>query len=521
MKTSKEFLKNIVINGTPQEKRELFKFNSKTPIKTVIKKFHYFSRGLYPRYFSLSSAPFHRVMVEHYIRSYRGENWMELAFRGAAKTSLLKLVITFVILNDEEAFRKYIKVLCRDGKNSKQMVTDIYNLTVEAQNVYGDIFEQEGDKKREETMSSFTMKKGVKLAAGTVGQTQRGHVQDAYRPDWIIFEDVEDKESISSAVITQGVISKCDEAILGLSMNGSYIVNGNYISDTGTIEWFKTRSSVQTNITPILIEGKPAWSVISEEKINTFRKDSEDFFGEYICDPKRSENKFFDVIKIEADMLKCTVPTRESAGVKYWGAYKPHHAYGQASDHSDGIGQDANTLAGFDFNTGELMYTYANNLITPDMAALEFGRIGAEFGNCIYAPETNNKCGGVAITTLQNNQYPNIYRHIVKGKLEEIISDKLGWETNGLTKRTAFLEFKKDYNDGLVKIYDIEVLKEMKSYSNNDLVEKTTGLITRHFDLLMAVVIAWQMKKHALPAGYQMVSSQTQGVAPIDSSMGY
>jgi hypothetical protein len=60
-----------------------------------------------------------------------------------------------------------------------------------------------------------------------------------------------------------------------------------------------------------------------------------------------------------------------------------------------------------------------------------------------------------------------------------------------------FMDFKRDYNDGLINIYDLDVLKEMKAYNNTDLTETTTGLITRHFDLLTAVVIAWQMKNHS------------------------
>lgn len=61
-----------------------------------------------------------------------------------------------------------------------------------------------------------------------------------------------------------------------------------------------------------------------------------------------------------------------------------------------------------------------------------------------------------------------------------------------------FFEFRTDYNDGLVKIYDKNVLAEMKAYSNNDLNDVKAGLITRHFDLLTSCVICWQMRKYAV-----------------------
>ena len=58
-------------------------------------------------------------------------------------------------------------------------------------------------------------------------------------------------------------------------------------------------------------------------------------------------------------------------------------------------------------------------------------------------------------------------------------------------------EFRKDYNDGLIKIYDINVLKEMRSYTTADLSDTQVSMVTRHFDLFMAVVIGYQMKKYA------------------------
>lgn len=498
---AKEFVKNIILNGTSEEKKELFRFNFQTPKKIIAKKFKLFSRGCYPRYFREKAAPFHDDFVDDMIRSYFGENMLEAAFRGSAKTSLKKLFDVFVLLNDEDSYRKYIKVLSRDLKNSKQIVTDVFNLMVEVRDIYGDVFEKEGDLKREETMTGFTMKNGRKYTAGTVGQTQRGHVQDAYRPDWIWFEDIEDRESIRSIVITQATIGRIGEAIDGLSIDGSYYVTCNYISDQGAVQWFMNKPSVKSRITPLLKDSSDnksaTWDVFDEAKVTQIRKDADDFFGEYQCDPSKSENKFFDLERIDQDLKKCRSPERESAGVRYWSKYLPHHRYGQGSDHSEGIGSDANALAGFDFTEGVLVYTYANNEIAPDLAVHEFCRVGAEFGNCIYAPEVNNKCGGTAITTAKTIGYPNIYRRYDDTKIGVNQTEKLGWDTNSKTKYTMFFEFRKDYNDGLIKIYDADVLAEMKAYSNNDLNETKAGLITRHFDLLTAVVIAWQMRKYA------------------------
>jgi hypothetical protein len=282
-------------------------------------------------------------------------------------------------------------------------------------------------------------------------------------------------------------------------------VTGNYISDQGTIQYFINKSSVTFRNIPLLSDDKDnettAWrEVFPPEKVEQLKKDAEDFYGEYQGDPQKSQNKFFDLDRINNDLKKCKDPLRVSAGVRYWGSYKQHHRYGLGSDHSEGIGQDSNTCVLIDFNTGEVVASYANNEIAPDLHAHECARLGAEFGNCIYAPEVNNKCGGTVITTLRSSDidYPSIYKYERMDQVKKTRYTKYGWETNSKTKYNMLFDFRKDYNDGLIKIYDKNILAEMKAYTNNDLNETQVGLITRHFDLLMAACIAWQMRRYSV-----------------------
>lgn len=519
---AREYIKRIATEGTREEKRALYSFTVDDDRARIVKKFKIFARSQYVRYFTHKSAPFHDETARNLVESYcEGVTVLEIAFRGAAKTALLKLFIAFVLLCDTSGHKKYIKVLSKDGKNSKQLVTDVYNLIIEARPVFGEVFENQDDKKRETTMASFTLTDGRKLASGTVGQTQRGHLQDAYRPDWVVFEDIEDRESVSSAVQTQGIIDRMDEAITGLSMDGNWYANANYISDTGAVEWLKTRAH-RVHITPIMDENDvPTWDAITPEKILDLKKTSMDFFGEYMCDPKRSVNKFFDVERIERDLKLCRPPERESAGVKYWGSYLPHHRYGLGSDHSEGIGIDSNTMCLFDFSTGYLIATQASNVISPDLHSHECARVGNEFGGCVWAPEVNNKCGGIVITTAVHVKYPNLYVRVDETKTQNQVAKEYGWLTTKLTKTTAFMDFRRDYNDGLIHILDEDLLKEMKAYTNNDLTDNNTGLVTRHFDLLMAAVIAWQMNSNATskqqtPTQHEV---QTQPDSPYDGTI--
>jgi len=494
-----EVLKNIAVNGTPAEKRELFGFSLEESDERILLKYKLFSRTCYPQYFSYKSPQHHDTRIKNYLQSYRGKtNGIEIAYRGDAKTSHAKLFITFVILNDKNAFRRYMKILSRDLKNSTQMVTDIYNNIVSVSYIYGDVFEKEGDIKREERMGSFTTKHKQKLIAGTVGQTQRGHLQDAFRPDWVLFEDVEDRESVSSIAITEGVIQRCDEAIQGLSFDGAYHVNANYISDAGTIQWFLNKTNIVKHIVPIIKgNGDPYWDRYTPEILEKMKADAEDWAGEYLCDPTRTGDKFFDVMKVRAMLDQVEPASKTSGSVRYWADYDPSHRYGIGVDLSDGIGKDSCALVGFDFKTGEQIFSGDDNQLAPDIFTYEAVRVGREFGNCILAPETNNTCGGIATRVLKEEQYPNIYQKEITDNVNNVITKRIGWHTNSKTKPDMFYEFRKDFNDGYIHINDERILREMLAFTKADLQDTKSSAVTRHFDLLTATCIAYQMKDHA------------------------
>lgn len=514
---SKAYLNQIAISGTPSEKKGLFSFTSDDSAERVCKKFKYFARSNYPRYFTGPSADYHDDIIMDYIASYRGEiNVLEAAHRDAAKTTLVKLFIAFVVLNDREHTRKYLRVLSKELANAKQIVTDVYNLIVEVIPIYGDPFLDEGKTKtkREETQSSFTTKDQVKVRSGTVGQDQRGALQDAFRPDWQVFEDIEDASSITSQVKTEGIRVRIQEAIDGRARGSKYAVNCNYISEDANIQWLMDKKNVRPRIMPIakdveigrdaegvpaLTKATPLWSAFTFDDLQERFQDSLDWYGEFMCDPSRSINKFFDIDLINHQLKTVARECDHKAGnIRYWGTYQADQWYGLGSDHSEGIGEDANTAVLWNYKTGETVATHADNLISPDLATHEYARLGQEFGNCIWAPEVNNKCGGIVITTAKDIKYPRIYQKEITDNANNVLTTKLGWETNRKTKTTMLMDFRRDFNNGLCKILDERILKEMKAFTNNDLVENVVGLATKHFDLMMAAAIGWQMKDHAV-----------------------
>lgn len=272
--------------GVPEDILAFFAFKREDDRKITAFKFQYWIYKLYPRYIQSEPAPFHDDFIQHMLSAYYGEgNYLNLGFRGCAKSTYAKLFIAFCLLNDYDHHRMYIKVLARNLGNSKQMVTDIFNLIVEVKQLYGNLFPKQKETKGEETMTVFTTVDGVKLMAGTIGMTQRGHLQDAYRPDFLVFDDVEDRESIGSVAQTEATIWRIDEAIQGLSADGSYMTLGNYISEEGVIQWFLNKPNIVVDKVAIVDEeGNPTWPArYTKEKVEAIKNDSDDFYGEYMC----------------------------------------------------------------------------------------------------------------------------------------------------------------------------------------------------------------------------------------------
>ncbi len=509
---SKEYIERIILDGSKSEKLALYQFDSSMDVKEISKRFNLFVVGNFVRYFKTKPAPFHDEMVEHYIKSYLGqEKYLNIGYRGCAKTSLKKLFDVYVLLNDtSEKKKRYIKVLTKDINNSKQIVTDVYNLIFETSWLYGDVFEKEGRIKREETMGSFTMKDGRKYSSGTVGQVQRGQIQDAYRPDWLWIEDVEDSSTIRSMVQTQSIISKIDEAIQGMSDDGTYVVTANYISEEGTVEWLKNKNGIVTQITPIIDkEGNPTWDKFTKEKIESIKNDAEDWQGDYLCDPTSGKDKFFDIRVVDKLISQAKPSTTEVGFVKLWDEYKPHHKYGIGGDTAEGVGRDSNALSLYDFSSNTVIGTFHSNEIAPDSFGYEMAKIGRMFGCCIVAPERNNT-GHATIAALKEDKYPNIYKEVVKDKYTDEQTDKLGWGTDRKTRPTMWFDFRKDFNDGLITVYDIELLEEIRKYTKADFNDRTTGLITRHFDLLTSAVIGWQLRLLAIASDKEDDSFEEQ-----------
>jgi hypothetical protein len=151
----------------------------------------------------------------------------------------------------------------------------------------------------------------------------------------------------------------------------------------------------------------------------------------------------------------------------------------------------------FDTLPANVVGVFANNEIKPETFGDELNREAAMFGNCLIAPERNY--GTEAILRLKQLN-ANIFDNQQKdSKKVDSKATEYGWQTNALTKPKMLFALGKAIENGWIALNDQALIAECKAYTRNDLIEsvKDPRLTTRHFDILMACAIAWQMKDFA------------------------
>lgn len=502
-------ISDILNSANPTRIKTFYAFDSTTLDVNVLFRFRIWIRNNFPKYFGSDDADFHQQIIDvNNLKAYRGSilSFTDIAFRDAAKTARTKLFVAFCICNDLDHFRRYIKVLAEDGANSEQIVTDIYNMLVSPNimELYPEIFQSTGYK-REERMTSFTTTTGVKIVAGTVGSSQRGALQDDARPDLIWYEDFENKKTLRSGRMTKAIWENMEEARTGLAKNGACIYTCNYTSEQGNVHKLVIKKGPKhiVEIIPIIDDaGNPTWNKYTKGDIAQMREDDEDFEGERLCKPSASRDIFFDRESLEK--MPKRVPVREIAGLKIFYPFDPSHRYGSGHDVAGGVGLDSSTSVFIDFSTipARVVATFKNNLIKPDTFGDEVSRESDIFGGCIAGIEKNNH-GHATIARakqLEVNQYSTKPKEEkVQEATQSPATAEYGWHTNALTKPKMLFAFAKAIVDGLIECSDPDLIQEAMSYTRNDLMdnEKDPRLTTRHFDLLIAACIAWQMKDYA------------------------
>jgi hypothetical protein len=207
-----------------------------------------------------------------------------------------------------------------------------------------------------------------------------------------------------------------------------------------------------------------------------------------------SGDKVFDMEKVE-ELKKQTVEGKVVNNWTYYEDYKPGHRYALGADVSEGIGKDSSTIVVVDFTyiKPKVVAEFNSNRIDPVNFAYEIKNGGTMYGGCLVAPE-NNYYGHTTIQTLKS-MYFNIYTEEKRDKQTNQISEKLGWKTTSVTKPKIIFDLVDAVNKDEIEVPSKWLVDEMRTYTQDDIAQiKFDEEQTRHWDRLIALAIAWQMR---------------------------
>jgi hypothetical protein len=211
-------------------------------------------------------------------------------------------------------------------------------------------------------------------------------------------------------------------------------------------------------------------------------------------------DRFFDpTISVN---LKTEAPKQVLGSWNYYGNFRPGHRYILGSDVAEGVGRHNSTVVVIDMDyvltieghsvqKPKVVAVYANNQIAPDLLAFEIQNGGMRYGNCMACVERNNH--GFATLSKLKEFYFNLYK-------DE--HNKLGWHTNLASKPKMMHDLRTAIHEGLIEISDEGLKQEIVSYPATDLnianvkeEDETMG----HYDRVIALAIAWQLRSMAMP----------------------
>lgn len=516
---------DLLINGTAGARRLICE---KEPM--------FFAIYYFPEYFKFKIPPFHYDFYQDIKDLSEGKLNEAVwdAFRESAKTSIAKIALACWAICFNK-FNGYINWDAYDKSNAEAALFDVTVALQTNKKIIADFGQLYFKKPTKDAMSEAKMKRissfitenDVKVEAFSTQESTRGRLYKNKRPGLFILEDFETSKTKDSYPITYKVIQHIEEMRAGISQASAVLYLCNYITEEGSVAHIEEKvennpKGIVRRIPIVDPNGNIAWpdkyvhteqeareenaTIVDPRKHVTsleaieLRLGKSVYEAEMKLNPAHSGDKVFDRDKVE-DLIKLAKPPISNiAGFKTWATFNPAHRYAMGGDTAKGVGRDSNASALIDFSTipNRVVGTYKNNQMAPNIFAYELKRQADIFGQPLIAPELNNT--GYATITQLKMIYPvtKIYVPLQDEKVKLQQAPEYGFDTNGATKPEIMFQLKKAIEDGLLIVYDLDLLNEIKYYDQKALnTYRLIDGVTRHFDLLMACAIAWHMRSFA------------------------
>lgn len=468
-----------------------------------------------------------------------------IMFRESAKTTIAKIYVVYCI-----AYRKkrFVNWDAYDKGNAEAALFDIATWLQQNKRLiadFGQLFAEDprasSQHKTMKRINEFITSNKVKVKAYSTQESTRGRIFDRFRPDLYVLEDFETSKTITSVAVTDKIIKHIDELKAGLSVDGQVLFLANLISDSGSVALLMQEAKANPgswhvqNVPVVDANGAVSWPdkyVLTDEEaavlnrgrepkarvvsLQSLRRDlnangRKVFESEMMNDPEAADVPFFERTIIDAAIEAC----RKRKEVKKIGEftlmeeYSAKFKYVIGADTAKGVGRDSCTSIALrlkhEDKVAAMIGGFYSDSIAPDMFGYELKSQGEALGGCLLAPELNNT-GYATVTQLKALKYRNIYRQEVKDQLGKVIKDDLGWEATAQNVADIYYQFRTAFNDQEVHVWYLPLLLEMRAFTRRDLEEsvrkaESAGILpTRHFDIIRAACIAWEVRNRATVA---------------------
>ena len=482
-----------------------------------------FAKTFFAKFYKYDDAPYHEDIDDKTVKIITGllRHLNLIGFKECAKTAKVKIAVCYAIITGE---KKFVRILSADITNAERFVTDVYNMLSGGlmKKVYPNILTYERGAKKSRKRNHFTTNTGATMESKSILGGQRGQSEEEKRPDLVICDDIETYATLFSNAITKKIFYSLKSARSGMdNANGSFILLGNYISDTGNVHAYLQQPDAVNIVIPMIdADGKPSWGnkyVLTDKEaqkvnkkrdkenrvvsIETIQRDPMLDWNEYQCIPVSAKDLYFSLDRINELIENAPDPIEESNGQKIYEKVIENMKYSNGVDVAEGVGRDlsTSTILKIEDELYTQVFAYESNEIDPYDYALELIEQGEEYNEAFITPE-NNSIGKETVGTLSRKYNTDkIYRHTKDDEVDgqEKQSIKYGWTATKSSIIKAYGHFRKDFNAGKVIVVDKDTLLEMRHFKLSDLTavgtekkENRHVVDGSHFDRLRAMVLA-------------------------------
>ena len=513
---------------------ELLKPRIQDDIDTIYEKIRLFQRIFFISSLKYEDADFHKEIDRTYAEQihsflnygkpkYRGV--LIIGFRESAKTTKVKFneVYSSIYLKD---IVDSVNIISENEKGSSQFTMDIFNILAfsKLSKYYGDVIaiENRSKKKESQTMTKFSTTTGVTFISKPARITTRGTVKvditedgsvETKRPKKIIFDDIENENTIRSLAISEQIYQTMESSIDGLDqIIGSFTILGNYLSLRGNIakyiRKYKESEDVKIINIPILDQiGNPTWTDkycrtneearellkqgIIRKSVEQIQKDSDNFQTEFMNNPNRSMVYFEDELIRDLDNGNLTKENnRDDYGLLTIEEPEKSGIYIISVDCAKGSNGDQSAFTIIKINGIRFkeVANFKSNKVSPENLAPYVANIGNKYNTALIIPE-NNYPGNEFIAFL-TPIYKNVYKILVKKDTNGKDIFEYGVNTNIKTKPDMLLFLKRILKDRLLEVGSQILYDQISEYPADDVhtIKQKDGS-GGHFDLFMSFII--------------------------------